>query len=85
MSSSAVTKARIGLAGYSGFVSTQLMGRWGAVAIILTESQMVRFATDGYLILRGFFSGSEIAELRDAAKEILSKATLGAPGVGFDP
>ena len=60
------------------------MGRWGAVEIILTESQMVRFATDGYLILRGFFSGSEIAELRDAAKEILSKATRGAPGVGFD-
>ena len=53
--------------------------------ISLTKSQMSRFATDGYFILRGVFSGSEIAELRGAAAEILSTAPRGTPGVGFDP
>ena len=53
--------------------------------ISLTENQIGRFATDGYLILREVFSGSEIQELRDAAAEILSSPTPGTPGVGFDP
>ena len=61
------------------------MGRCGAVPISLTESQTSRFAIDGYLILREFFPGGEIAELRDAAAEILSTALRGTRGVGFDP
>ena len=61
------------------------MGGRGALLISLTENLKNQFATDGYFILREFFSVIEIAELRDAAADVLSEATRGARGVGFDP
>ena len=64
---------------------TQAMGGRGGLLISLTENLKNQFATDGYFILREFFSSIEIAELRDAAADVLSEATRGARGVGFDP
>ena len=64
---------------------SQVMGGRGALLISLTENLKNRFRKDGYFILREVFSAIEIAELRDAAADILSEGTRGAPGVGFDP
>ena len=64
---------------------SQVMGGRGALLISLTENLKNRFRKDGYFILREVFSAIEIAELRDAAANILSEGTRGTPGVGFDP
>ena len=52
---------------------------------LLEQKQIDRFEEDGFLILRRFFDGEDVVELRDATVEMLSSAKRGDHGVGFDP
>ena len=52
---------------------------------LLDKGEIESFERDGYLILRDFFDGTEVAELRDATADILRRAKRGTRGVGFDP
>lgn len=44
---------------------------------MLTQQQIDRFHTDGFLILRGVFGGSELSELQAAARRVQEEGTAG--------
>ena len=52
---------------------------------ILNAKDIEAFDKNGFLILRGFFKATVVAELRGAMVELLSSTKRGTRGVGFDP